>query len=151
MKLWFIPFCFLFVGNLFSQTDSIHQKNYASYVILPADSQQYIRSFPDPRRFWQPDSALVESVFAKMNSGLDSSHLRQIDSLSTYNFQVVGCYDHHFHKLLYFDACCDPEVVDHYRWKTHLHYVFDGGNCYFQVFYDVKKKKWKFFHRNGYA
>jgi hypothetical protein len=145
-------------------TNAEKSKNYAAYVILPCSKGNFIKWPVEAKELWLPDSSIIENIFSQMPNGLDSLEKEiprnphdlydtlpkrnLLRPLQTYYFQVLGVIAKDNHKMIYFNAACEVEGGG---WTKGLYYVLDGGNCFFNVVYDLTDGKWKFLRINGQA
>ena len=69
--------------------------------------------------------------------------------LKNYGRQYISAIDNRNHKLVYINCFCNPLEFP-YRHKDWV-FVFDGGNCFFQLKIDLTDKKVIDFSENGVA
>jgi hypothetical protein len=68
-------------------------------------------------------------------------------TLSKYKRQYLG-FVLNGQKKIFINFFCDPFNID---WKRQLVSVFDGGDCFFRVTYDVASGTFSDLRLNGYA
>lgn len=69
--------------------------------------------------------------------------------LKDYGRQYISVLNKENHKIVYINCFCNP-LGFHYRQKDWV-FVFDGGNCFFQLKIDLTDKKVIEFSDNGVA
>ena len=152
MKKYFLLICFLICGNLFSRTDSIVKKNYASYVIIPSTQENIKLSGNVKSTLWTPDSALIEAAFLKLPAFIESiktsndtiyNDQKEYKSYKTYNYQILGMKNRDGDRIICLNGYYNPDCVKEADWKTKFFFFNQNqDNCMVRLCYDVDNKRW---------
>jgi len=129
------------------------------YVLLPVNAaselaKMYPKNGPDRiDGSWQATQANIDGLEAslshitEMRSG-GAPNGRQIEHPDSYYPQYVAAI-RAGQKLIYVNAVCDVKGMSY--WHEHLAIVFDGGSCFWQVWFDTATKKFFQLSINGVA
>jgi hypothetical protein len=114
------------------------------FVLLPSSAanslaEQYPRKGPDRiDGSWQPTISQIKVLEANLHN------ISNLTSFDDPNGQKIEHPDRYFRqyvavvragvRLIYINALCD--VYHRPEWRNHLVRVLDGGNCFWQVWYD---------------
>ncbi|MBX3064896.1 MAG: hypothetical protein KF726_18080 [Anaerolineae bacterium] len=104
--------------------------------------------------YWMPDTADVLALESALPAYLDQQAAAGRDvegvaaKLPDYKRQYIG-FIAGGEKMLYANYFCD--AFDDDRWLHDWLYVMDGGNCFFQVVYQVSSGEFRYLSINGYA
>ncbi|MFN8417999.1 MAG: hypothetical protein U0528_01945 [Anaerolineae bacterium] len=104
--------------------------------------------------YWMPDTADVLALESALPAYLDQQAAAGRDvegvaaKLPDYKRQYIG-FTAGGEKMLYANYFCD--AFDGDRWKQEWLYVMDGGNCFFQVVYQIGSGEFRYLSINGYA
>lgn len=127
------------------------------HVLLPASETaayaRYYLGIPGlPVGSWQPDQANLGALKAALPqiSGMkaqphDPRHIADPDRYFLQYLPIV----HQGKKQIFVNAFCDTPTGD--EWRHHLHVVIDGGECYWQAYYDPVTGKFSNLIINGRA
>jgi uncharacterized protein YceK len=142
--------------NIYIKTDTIEGVIFNANAINP----EYIKYFiydegnRNPDSYWTPTEddvlTLEEKLPAYLQSKLKPEHYAYgvWDKLPDYKRQYVG-FVIDGNKAIYASYFCDAYDSD--AWKTQLLMVMDGGECFFQIIYDVEKQTFRQLAINGFA
>jgi len=103
-----------------------------------------------PGGTWQPDQAQLADAKARLQPYVAAEAKARNDELSPwsdYTFQYQGR-EISGRNLIYVNAFCiePPDDV-----KENIVFVFDGGTCFFEAYYDPKVKAFVSVRFNGLA
>jgi hypothetical protein len=127
------------------------------HVLLPASETaayaRYYLAIPGlPVGSWQPDQADMDSLEAALPqiSGMNrpSPDPRHIDNLGRYFLQYLPIVQRGRKRIFVNAFCYPPRGVD---WRSRLYVVIDGGDCYWQAYYDPAIGKFSNLMINGRA
>ena len=129
------------------------------FVLLPAgEAGSLAREYPKdgPDRIdgsWQPTKAIIDDLEASLPR---ISELRSFGAPNSAKIEHPGSYFRQYlavirggKKKIYVNAMCD--VTYSVDWRTHLATVTDGGNCFWQAWFDPATGKFTDLYINGRA
>ena len=122
-------------------------------VVVPVDRAPDVRfgMATEPSGYWLPDAGLI----AELEAGL-SGYLRSVDDeranalagkVEAYARQYAGLVVDG-RAVVYVNALCES-TSDDGRWTSELVVVEDGGDCYFQVWWEPATGEFRELHING--
>lgn len=111
--------------------------------------------FPNPNGYWTPSEADIQTLEANLETFLTDSadqfyqHLPPVDAwLPDYGRQYYG-YERDGEQFIYGNFLCDHELMaDH---PNDIVLVEDGGDCFFQLHYNVATQEFFDLMVNGFA
>jgi hypothetical protein len=129
------------------------------FVLLPeGEANSLAKMYPKsgPEKIdgsWQPSRSQIESLEA---------HLPRISDLTSYGAPKGEKVEHpeqYFRqylpivragqKLIYVNSLCQTQYIS--DWRIHIAIVMDGGNCFWQAWYDPTTEKFISLYINGRA
>lgn len=123
-------------------------------VIFPRQKgKDFVRAFTgaDEREFWTPSRANVLRLERKIEAYLKKAAARRSPNLwsklSTYKRQYAG-FVRNGRRMIFANFFCESLNTD---WKTTPIAVADGGDCFFNVLYDVDSATFSDLQINGEA
>ena len=99
---------------------------------------------------WHLDPGALSQVQLALKSALPAAAGGQLRNWDAYTFQYQGKRSVLGSRYVFVNAFCDSSRDDS-DMRTEWVNVLDGGNCYFQVEYDLKTKQLRNFSVNGVA
>ena len=117
------------------------------YVVFDAKKKAFAYLFSAEPKYWTPDTSDVSEAEAQIRQYLQKEHPSLYKSYRQYKVQFTGLVLPEAAKTVYANYFCE----DFSGWKSSEVDVDDGGDCYFQVRYDVDKKRCFKFSINGGA
>lgn len=108
-------------------------KNYRSYE----PSMEDIQTAED----------VLNAMYSKEVSGTYNPFFKR--KLEDYNRQFVGGEMESGDKIMWVNCFCNTESKNMKNWKTEIIMVADGGNCFFNVKINLKKKEYYDLMVNG--
>lgn len=119
------------IDNDFSQdfSDLIYVSPNNQYVVFPAEIKNYLndkaqRYMPTDQEAQQAMEIVLE--FVKANEALRDPQ--------NYKFQLFGHKNNNQEKIIHFNAFCSADKFD---WQKNPVLVLDGGNCYFNLKFNL--------------
>lgn len=123
-------------------------------VIVPlARASDFVRNLTGSTqgKFWEPgrDDVLLfeEGLEDHLRKARDRRSPELWRKLGSYKRQYVGVMENG-RKVIYANFFCDALRIN---WTTRPVAVEDGGDCYFQIKYEVETKRYRDLHINGEA
>ena len=129
------------------------------FVLLPAsEANSLARMYPKngPEKIdgsWQPTKSQIETLEANL------SHISDLRSGGAPNGEKIAHPEQYYRqyvpvvrdgqKLIYVNALC--EVRFSTDWREHVAIVMDGGNCFWQAWYNPATEKFLTLYINGHA
>lgn len=92
---------------------------------------------------------VLKDCFTKEASGTVNLFFGR--KLEDYNMQFVGGELEGGDKIIWVNCFCSTETEILKKWKTDIVYVADGGNCFFNVKINLKKREYYGLMVNGMA
>jgi hypothetical protein len=126
--------------------------NSNSIIFQAEETEKIGYIFVGEAPFWTPTVDQVQELesllpkYLKVHPPIDDN---PVGNVFEYGFQYFGVTKND-RKLIYLNAFCNPSKFDG-RQKKEIILVKDGGNCYFQVYFDPAKKEFIHLHYNGQA
>ena len=128
-------------------------------MLLPASEVgSFARMYPTkgPERIdgsWQPTNDDIDTIEANLHYISDlrsfgAPNGEKIEHPDTYFRQYLAVF-RGGQKRIYINAMCDVKYST--DWRTHLAIVMDGGNCFWQAWYDPATQKFLSLMINGVA
>lgn len=148
--------CFACRAKKFPENlSSVDGNSKATVAIIPySKSQMDLEDFKRTR-LANSDLVLLDSLiedFCKeYTNSLDSQSRKSfgIDfSLRSYKRQYVPMVNKNGEKIVWANFFCNDPVAD---WKREIVYVWDGGNCFFNLKVNLTKRECYELYVNGYA
>lgn len=122
-------------------------------VIMPETNKISGLFVPEGAGKWTPSSEQVQELERRLPNELASSKELSSSALSrlaSYGRQYLGT-DKDRRKRIFVNAFCSDGGMAKETLRITLLSVFDGGECYFQIFYDPVTKKFEELTVNGEA
>ena len=142
------------------QAAGLSPNSNPGFVLLPASEiNSYIKfHLADPKvsvQSWQPSVADIEGLDDNL---LQISSLKENEFKSTRHIDNPGEYFRQYlpivpsgKKLIFVNAMCGGAGESSDEWRHHLIIVCDGGDCFWQVYYDPATKQFSNLMINGRA
>jgi hypothetical protein len=115
-------------------------------------TQYYLRNPNVPVKSWQPSQgelATLEAALPRISEMLGQPHdHRHVADPDRYFLQYLPIV-RQGKKEIFVSAFCDAPTGG--KWRSHLYVVVDGGECYWQVYYDSASGKFSNLTINGRA
>jgi len=128
-------------------------KNFVTLSSADADTVSIVGNlYKGEAPFWTPtndDIGVLENAlptYLKSHSPQSGTAV----NLANYRRQYFGC-TKNGRKVVFVNAFCGNADERHKGWRNRIVFVKDGGECCFQVIYDVEKGNFSSLHYNGYA
>jgi hypothetical protein len=103
--------------------------------------------------FWTPSEAEVRVLERSLPEFLAAHWPKdrgpKIDA-SRHKRQYFGV-TRNGHKLVFVNAFCEEHTQQDPDWSKHFVFVFDGGSCFFQLYYDPSANSFLDLRVNGFA
>jgi len=117
---------------------------------------------PEATGYWTPEEKDLQGVEDTLVAYLKSKRVEAVKDWRDFRRQVVGLKrgDDKLIFIYYFryDRWIEKDLqtrktpgYDPESWKKHPYLVFDGGEWFFRVLYDVKTKRFIWYESNGSA
>ncbi|MGA9071239.1 MAG: hypothetical protein WB424_13335 [Terracidiphilus sp.] len=127
-------------------------------ALLPASEidtyiKFYLGETKDAVQSWQPSQADLDSLernlpqISSLKENVPGPG-RHIENPEKYFRQYLAIMQSE-KKKIFVNAMCVNETNDSNEWRNHLEIVYDGGNCYWQAFYDPATQKFSNLMING--
>ena len=129
------------------------------FVLLPeSEASSLAKMYPKngPEKIdgsWQPSKSEIDALEANL------SHISELKSFGAPRGESIPHPEKYFrqyvaviraeHRLIYINAFCDVRDISY--WHDHLAIVMDGGNCFWQAWYDPATSKFSGLSVNGRA
>lgn len=165
MKYWgFIVFCFAQASCVRNDGNLV---SFERTAIFPAaKAAELIRAVcyepPAATDYWTPEATDIDGVEQTLAEFLETRGADAKKDWSMFRRQIAGVKRGN-ERLLFiyyfrFDRGIEEDLVkrktpnyDPEAWKTEPYPVFDGGDWFFRVLYDVKAKRFIWYECNGVA
>jgi len=142
--------------NNYIKTDTVEGVIFNADGLNPNDVKYfiYVKDNRNPDSYWTPTEADVLALEAKLpaylKTKISADHYAYglWDKLTNYRRQYVG-YVIDGERFIYVNYFCDSFNDD--AWKTQLMMVMDGGECFFQVQYQLADQTFVSLSINGFA
>lgn len=142
--------------NIYIKTDTVEGVIFNADTLNPNDVKYFIyaKDNRNPDSYWTPtedDVLTLEAklpAYLKIKIGADHYAYGLWDKLAGYKRQYVG-YVLDGEQFIYTNYFCDSFNDD--AWKTQLLMVMDGGECFFQVQYQLANQSFVSLSINGFA
>ncbi|MGD0801761.1 MAG: hypothetical protein ABR906_10630 [Terracidiphilus sp.] len=150
----FVVAVFLIVLNT-----CIHGQQRQQYVLLPStETNNLANMFPKDGQekidgSWQPTKSQIETLETNI------TRISDLRSFGAPKGEKIEHPENYFRQylavvragknLIYVNALC--EVQYNIDWRNHVAIVWDGGNCYWQAWYDPATEKFSNLYINGRA
>lgn len=149
-------------GQIRPSSSPVRKPNQSSnpgldHVLLPASetaayARYYLRIPGLPVRSWEPDRgnlAALEAALPQIKGLNAQAHdPRHIPDPDRYLLQYLPIIQRGKKRIFVNAFCHAPTDVE---WRSHLYVVVDGGECYWQVYYDPSDGKFSNLIINGRA
>ncbi len=127
-------------GRIYT-ADEAERFSAASYAHDPAEETPY----------WTPGAAEIQALETALPAFLAKSwpeNRGPLIDLAKYRRQYFGL-SHDGHRVIFVNAFCGPFAEATPDWGDRIVVVFDGGGCFFQVYYEPSKKQFHDLRVNG--
>ena len=135
---------FIGVGFLIVLLTGAQAQQEQRFVLLPPSqanslAEKYERKGPDRiDGTWQPTTSQIQALEANLSRisdlrSYDAPNGEQIEYPDRYFRQYVAVI-RAGERLIYINALCDVRNIP--QWRNQLVSVYDGGNCFWQAWYD---------------
>ena len=132
----------------------------SDYVLLPeGEASTYAKLFSASSKTdvqsWEPTVADIESLEANLVliptlSENVAGSTRHIDKPEQYFRQYLAVVQHG-KRWIFVNALCRIDERDSDAWRKHLEMIVDGGECYWQAWYDPATRRFSNLLVNGVA
>ena len=136
-----------------------HGQQEQRFVLLPAsEARSLAEMYPEegPDKIdgdWQPTKLQIENLEANLH------HLSDLRSFGAPKGEKIERPEQYFRQylavvrdgqnLIYINSFCQTQYVS--NWRNHIAIVMDGGNCFWQAWYDPATEKFLSLYINGRA
>jgi hypothetical protein len=136
------------LGNLQAQSlPQVSHKTKPEFVLLPGSEVKALVRLLDgsagPVESWDPTVADINglegnlSQIRELQEKISGRHIDHPDQ----HFRQYLAIEVGGRKLIYVNAGCSVDARALDVWRKRLYIVYDGGTCFWQVFYDPAKKQ----------
>ncbi|MGA2890521.1 MAG: hypothetical protein ABSE51_20975 [Terracidiphilus sp.] len=129
-----------------------------SALLSASEAAAYVKDYlvnPNPVQSWQPSKVDLDglednlSQIPNLRENAPSSR-RHIDNPDQYFRQYLAIVQSG-KKQIFVNALCRNDVSHSDEWRHHLQVVIDGGDCYWQAWYDPAIQRFSNLMINGVA
>ncbi len=111
----------------------------------------YAHDLKNVTPYWTPSDSDIRALEAALPVFLAKSwpaDRGRLDDLVKYRRQYFGL-SRDSQRVIFVNAFCGSFAETTPDWQEHFVFVFDGGGCFFQVYYDPSKKEFHGLRVNG--
>ena len=125
----------------------LHAGDFEAVIVPQEQASDFLYSLHGERTTenWTPTEEDILQLEEQINAYLEELPPNSLMPLSEYQRQYAGAIIKE-HRLLYGNYFCQTFDVD---WHKRPLVVLDGGNCFFQVVYDIQTQDFVSFNING--
>ena len=142
---------YIILGSLLSILSCGKQYNNPKTTVIKDQKNLEDFNYKNLKR-WNPsnkDLKIIDSItkigFEQETSDFEEQMKYEFDE---YSFQIVPILKNG-KKVAYINALCHAERNHFNNWKTWFYYVYDGGDCFWQMEIDLENKNHFNFSVNG--